>query len=180
MTDCKLQKADCKNLVLRISATRKFEGQKFFGCKNYPDCPYLIPLHFDEGVMTGQQQKLEEAFRLFVLSNNFNYATYGVVYFNLRQASFIDYLLRTAIVFADNEVETGLTGAKIHQSIFYHLYLIPTSEVKRYLINNFPKTFANLFVDYKPQIFANGIDYDKHTIDEAVFIQYRDIETYNI
>jgi hypothetical protein len=179
MTDCKLQIDDCKNLVLRTAKTGQYEGQKFFGCKNYPGCSFLIPLHFDESAMTDQQQKLANAFGLFVRSNNFIYATYGVVYFNLRQAAFLDYLLRTDMVFADNGVETGLTGAKIYHSLFYHLYLIPTSEVRRYLINNFPKTFANLFDDYSPQIFANGIDYDKHTIDEAVFRQYSDIQTYN-
>ena len=88
MTDCKLQIYDCKNLVLRTSKTGQFEGQKFFGCKNYPDCSFVIPLYFDESAMTDQQQKLANAFGLFVRSNNFIYATYGVVYFNLRQVAF--------------------------------------------------------------------------------------------
>lgn len=179
MTNCKLQIDDCKNLVLRTVKTGQVEGQMFFGCKNYPDCSFIIPLNFDENGMTDQQQKLARAFGLFVRSNNFIYATYGVVYFNLRQAAFMDYLLRTDIVSDDGEIEKGFTGAKIYHSLFYHLFLIPTPEIKRYLINNFPKTFANLFVDYSPQFFGNGIDYDKHTIDEAVFRQYSDIETYN-
>lgn len=142
MTACKLQNTNCKNLIFRTSKTGQFEGQKFFGCSHYPLCSYLIPLHFDENSMTEQQEKLARAFGLFVRSNYFIYATYGVVYFNLRQAAFMDYLLRTDIVVSNdfyNNVEVGLTGAKIYNDLFYHLFLIPTPETKRYLINNFPK-----------------------------------------
>lgn len=182
MTDCKLQISDCKNLVLQTAKTGQFEGQKFFGCKNYPDCSYLIPLHFDESAMTDKQKKLADAFGLFVRSNYFIYATYGVVYFNLRQAAFMDFLLRTDIVISNDYhyAEIGLTGAKIYNDLFYHLFLIPNPEIKRYLINNFPKTYSNLSsTDSTTRFFNNGIDYDNHTLDEEVFKQYSDIETYN-
>ena len=183
MTDCKLQIVECRNLVLRTSQTGKFVGQKFFGCKNYPQCSHIDTLYFDETAMTDKQKKLAEAFGLFVRSNYFIYATYGVVYFNLRQSAFMDYLLRTDIVISSeyyNNVEIGLTGAKIYNDLFYHLFLIPTTEIKRYLINNFPKTYSNLSsTNFTTRFFSNGIDYDKHTLDEEVFKQYRDIETYN-
>jgi len=180
MTDCKLQIVECNNLVLRTSKTGQFAGHNFFGCKNYPDCSLIVPLHFNETEMTNNQKKLAEAFGLFVRSNNFIYATYGVVYFNLRQAAFMDYLLRTDIVYSDSGVEIGLTGAKIYNALFYHLLLIPTSEIKRYLINNFPKTYSNVATtDFTTRFFSNGIDYEKHILDEDVFRQYSDIETYN-
>lgn len=179
MTDCKLQIVECKNLILRTSKTGQLVGQKFFGCKNYPDCSHIVPLHFDETAITDKQKKLAVAFGLFVRSNNFIYATYGVVYFNLRQAAFMDYLLRADIVQSDAGVEIGLTGAKIYNSLFYHLFLIPTPEIKQYLVNNFPKTYSTLTTDFTARFFSNGIDYDKHTLDEEVFKQYSDIETYN-
>jgi hypothetical protein len=183
MTDCKLQIVECKNLVLRTSKTGQFIGQNFLGCKNYPECSHIVPLHFDETAMTDQQKKLANAFELFVRSNYFIYATYGVVYFNLRQSAFMDYLLRTDIVISSeyyNNVEIGLTGAKIYNALFYHLFLIPTTEIKRYLINNFPKTYSNwATTDFTTRFFSDGIDYEKHILDEAVFRQYSDIETYN-
>ena len=180
MTDCKLQITECKNLILRTAKTGQFEGQKFFGCSHYPLCSYLIPLHFDENSMTEKQVKLARAFRLFIHSNLFTYATYGVVYFNLRQAAFMDYLLRTDIVAPLDNVEIGLTGAKIYNELFYHLFLIPTVETKRYLINNFPKTYSNLTSDnFSTRFFNDGIDYDNHIVKEEVFRPYSDIETYD-
>lgn len=183
MTDCKLQITECKNLILRTAKTGQFEGQKFFGCSHYPLCSYLIPLHFDENSMSKQQEKLARAFGLFVRSNYFIYATYGVVYFNLRQAAFMDYLLRTDIVVSNdyyNNVEVGLTGAKIYNELFYHLFLIPTIETKRYLINNFPETYSNLTAEnFLTRFFNDGIDYDKHIVNEDVFKPYSDIETYD-
>ena len=162
MTDCNLQLIECRNLVLRTAKTGQFEGHKFFGCKKYPVCSYLIALHFDENAMTEQQKKLANAFRLFVHSNNFIYATYGVVYFNLRQAAFMDYLLRSDIVLSNenySNVEFGLTGAKIYYSLFYHLFLIPDQEIKKYLINNFPKSYFNLTANNLTMTFFNsGID----------------------
>jgi len=183
MTDCNLKLTECKNLVLRTAKTGQFEGQKFFGCKHYPLCSYVIPLYFDENSMTEQQEKLASAFGNFVRSNTFICATYGVVYFNLRKASFMDYLLRTDIVISNdyyNNVEIGLTGAKIYKNLFYHLFLIPTIETKRYLINNFPKTFSTLFENNSTfRFFNDGIDYEKHKVNEDVFRQYSDIETYD-
>lgn len=183
MTDCKLQIADCKNIVLRTAKTGHFKGQKFFGCKNYPDCSYIVPLHFDEAAMTDKQKELARAFGLFVRSNYLIYATYGVVYFNLRQAAFMDYLLRTDIVVSNdyhNNAEIGLTGAKIYNELFYHLFLIPTLETKRYLIKNFPKTYSNLTINkFTTRFFSEGIDYDNHIVKEDVFRPYSDIETYN-
>jgi hypothetical protein len=133
--------------------------------------------------MTDNQKKLADAFRLFVRSNYFIYATYGVVYFNLRQAAFMDYLLRTDIVISSDyysNVEIGLTGAKIYNDLFYHLFLIPTVETKRYLINNFPNTYSNLSADnFTTRIFNDGVDYINHTVNEDIFRQYSDIETYN-
>jgi hypothetical protein len=183
MTDCKFKLVECKNLALRTSKTGQFAGQKFFGCKNYPDCSLIVPLHFDETAMTDNQKKLADAFGLFVRSNYFIYATYGVVYFNLRQAAFIDYLLQTDIVISNdyyNNVEIGLTGAKIYNDLFYHLFLIPNVETKRYLINNFPKTYSNLSADnFTTRFFNDGVDYNNHTVNEDIFRQYIDIETYN-
>lgn len=133
--------------------------------------------------MTEQQEKLVRAFGLFVRSNCFIYATYGVVYFNLRQAAFMDYLLRTDIVVSNdyyNNVEVGLTGAKIYAELFYHLFLIPTVETKRYLINNFPKTYSNLTSDnFSTRFFNDGIDYDNHIVNEEIFRPYSNIETYD-
>lgn len=181
MTDCKLQITECKNLILRTAKTGHFEGHRFFGCSHFPLCSYIIPLHFDENYMTGRQEKLASAFGLFVRSNYFIYVTYGVVYFNLRQAAFMDYLLRTDTVINYNNVEIGLTGAKIYNELFYHLFLIPTVETKRYLINNFPKTYSNLTEDnFTTRFFNNGIDYDNHIVNEEVFRPYSDIETYKI
>jgi hypothetical protein len=180
MIDCKLQITECNNLIFRTTKTGKFEGQKFFGCSHFPLCSYTIPLHFDENCMNEQQEKLARAFGSFVHSNLFIYATYGVVYFNLRQAALMDYLLRTDIVAPYDNVEIGLTGAKIYNELFYHLFLIPTVETKRYLINNFPKTYSKLTVDnFTTRFFYEGIDYDKHIVNEDVFRRYSDIETYN-
>ena len=180
MTDCKLQIIECKNLVLRTAKTGQFEGQNFFGCSHFPLCSYIIPLDFAENSMTEQQEKLARVFGLFVHSNLFIYATYGVVYFNLRQAAFMDFLLRTDIVAQYDNVEIGLTGAKIYNELFYHLFLIPTVETKRYLINNFPKTYSNLTADnFSTRFFNDGIDYDKHIVNEDVFRPYSDIETYD-
>ncbi len=183
MTDCSLQIAECKNLVLRTAKTGQFEGRQFLGCKNYPECSFLIPLYFDENAITDQQQKLARAFGLFIQTNYFIYATYGVVYFNLRQASFMDYLLRTEIVVSNeyyNNAEIGLTGAKIYNELFYHLFLIPTIETKRYLINNFPRTYSNVSADkFKMRFFNEGIDYHNHIVNEDIFRQYGDIETYD-
>jgi len=107
MTDCKLQITECKNLILHTAKTGQFEGQKFFGCNHFPLCSYIIPLDFQEKSMTKNQEKLARAFGLFVHSNLFIYATYGVVYFNLRQAAFMDYLLRTDVVAQSNNIEIG-------------------------------------------------------------------------
>ena len=182
MTDCKLQINDCKNLVLRTAKTGQFERKEFFGCKNYPYCSFIVPLYFDETTMNEDQKKLANAFELFVRSNAFICATYGVVYFNLRQAAFMDYLLRTDIVVSTeyyNNVEIGLTGAKIYNTLFYHLFLIPTLEIKRYLIHNFPNTYSNFeTTDFTFPLFSDGIDYEKHILDENVFRPYSNIETY--
>ncbi len=180
MTDCKQQITECKNLVLRIAKTRQFAGQKFFGCKKHPDCSYIISLHFDENRITEQDQKLVNAFNLFVRSNNFILATYGVVYFNLRKAAFMDYLLSTDIVYLDARTEIGLTGAKIYHELFTHLFLIPSVEIKRYLINNFPKTFSNLY-NQGPINTLFGIisNYESFKVDETLILPYSDIESYN-
>ncbi len=180
MTDCKLEIVECKNLVLRTAKTGKFEGQKFLGCKKYPECSYIIPLYFDENAMTEKEQKLERAFGLFVRSNYFIYANYGVVYFNLRQAAFMDYLLRTDIVYVGTNVEIGLTGAKIYHELFTHLLLIPSSEIKRYLINNFPNTYTNLYQNRPIHTLLGTVnDFESFTVDETQIFQYKDIETYN-
>ncbi len=183
MTDCKLQIVECKNLVLRTSKTGQFVGQKFFGCKNYPDCSLIVPLHFDVTVMTDNQKKLADAFGLFVRSNYFIYATYGVVYFNLRQAAFMDYLLRTDIVVSNeyyNNVEIGLTGAKIYHELFTHLFLIPSKETKRYLLTNFPKTYSNLYQNGPINTLLGTVNnYETFNVDETQILQYKDIETYN-
>jgi hypothetical protein len=129
--------------------------------------------------MTEHQQKLTEAFSSFVRSNYFIEATFGVVYFNLHQAAFMDYLLRTDIVFQDGNTEIGLTGAKIYDELFYHLFLIPFAEIKGYLINNFPETYSRLnSPNFFKGEFIHGIDYVNHRVNEESFIQYSNIETY--
>lgn len=183
MTDCKYEIIECKNLVLRTAKTGQFQGRQFFGCKNYPECSYLIPLHFDETEMTEQQQKLARAFGLFVRSNYFIYATFGVVYYNLRQAAFMDYLLRTDIVISNeyyNNVEIGLTGAKIYHELFTHLFLIPSKETKRYLLNNFPQTYSNIYQNGPISTLLGTVNnYGSFIADETQILEYKDIETYN-
>lgn len=177
---CNLKKEDCMNLILLTSTKGNYAGQMFFGCKEYPVCKNIISLHFDQKSITANQEKLAIAFQLFVQSNNFLYATFGVVYFNLRQASFMDYLLCSDIVKDSTSVETGLTGAKIYDELFYFLYLIPSSETRQYLICNFPKSYQN-FVNTNdfPKMLNEGIDYEKHIVDEAYFSKYKNIENYN-
>ena len=178
--ECNLKKEDCKNLILRTSTKGNYVGQMFFGCKEYPVCKNIIPLHFDQNLITENQEKLAIAFQLFVQSNNFLEATYGVVFFNLRQASFRDYLLCSDIVKNSTGVETGLTGAKIYDELFYYLYLIPSIENRQYLISNFPKSYQN-FLNTKNfhRVLLDGIDYEKHIVDEVYFSKYREIENYN-
>ena len=168
--ECNLKKEDCKNLILRTSTKGNYVGQMFFGCKEYPVCKNIIPLHFDQNLITENQEKLAIAFE----------ATYGVVFFNLRQASFMDYLLCSDIVKNSTGVETGLTGAKIYDELFYYLYLIPSIENRQYLISNFPKSYQN-FLNTKNfhRVLLDGIDYEKHIVDEVYFSKYREIENYN-
>ena len=178
--ECNLKKKYCKNLILRNSTKGNYVGQMFFGCKDYPVCKNIIPLHFDQNLITENQEKLAIAFQLFVQSNNFLYATFGVVFFNLRQASFMDYLLCSDIVKNSTDVETGLTGAKIYDELFYYLYLIPSIENRQYLISNFPKSYQNFISKkYLPIRLIFGIDYEKHIVDEVYFSKYREIENYN-
>jgi len=92
----------------------------------------------------------------------------------------MNYLLSSNIINIDNGVEIGLTGAKIYNSLFYHLFLIPSTETKRYLINNFPKTYSNILIDHSIKYFDKGIDYENNIIDEEVFLKYNDIDTYNV
>jgi hypothetical protein len=179
MVECVENKIVCNNLILRTAKTGQFQGQQFFGCKLYPTCNYLIPLHFEEEYMTEEEKKLATAFELFVHSNLFIDATFGVVYFNLHNPAFLDYLLKSGIVFDSEGVEIGLTGAKIFHALFYHLFLIPKSQIKRYLVNNFPTTYENLYRTSGHRFFGSGIDYTTHTIDETQFIMYKDINTYN-
>lgn len=179
MVECVENNIACNNLILQTAKSGQLQGQKFFGCKRYPNCNYLIPLHFEANSMTEDEEKLAHAFELFVHSNSFIYATFGVVYFNLRNPAFLDYLLKSGIVFDSGEVEIGLTGAKIFHALFYHLFLIPESQIKGYLVNNFPKTYENLFKTSGHRLFGFGIDYNTHTIDKTQFIRYKDIATYN-
>jgi hypothetical protein len=130
--------------------------------------------------MTSDQEKLANAFRLFVRTNSFIEATYGVVFFNLRQASFMDYLLRSDIVIDRFGIEIGLTGAKIFDDLFYYLYLVPSIDTKQYLINNFPKSYkCFLNREHFPLNISNGINYEKYTVDESYFSKYKEIESYN-
>lgn len=176
---CNLKKLDCRNLILRTSKEGNYVGQMFFGCKEYPVCKNIIQLHFDKKSITPNQEKLAVAFQLFVQSNNFIYATFGVVFFNLRQASFMNYLLCADIVKNSTGVEIGLTGAKIYDELFYYLYLIPSIETRQYLICNFPNSYHN-FTDTKdfPKMLNEGIDYENHKVDEAFFSKYKEIENY--
>jgi hypothetical protein len=177
MMDCKLDVVECKNLVLRTAKTGQFKGQKFFGCKNYPECSYIIPLNFNEVAMTEKEQKLARAFANFIRSNAFIFFTYGVVYFNLRQAAFMDHLLQSDIVYMDANVEIGLTGAKIYHELFTHLFLIPCKETKRYLLNNFPQTYSNLYQNGPICTLLGTVsNYENFIIDETQILQYKDIE----
>ena len=135
MTECKNDNTNCTNLRLRTARKGEFTGKRFFGCYLYPDCLHLIPLHFDGTNMTEEQKELYRVFYLFVRSNMFIDATFGVVYFNLKHAAFLDYLLKTDVVYFADNVEIGFTGAKIYHELFCHLFLIPSLEIKHYLIN---------------------------------------------
>lgn len=178
--NCNLKTLDCKNLILRNSKKGNYLGEKFFGCKEYPVCKNIIQLHFDQKSITANQEKIAVAFQLFVQSNNFIYATFGVLFFNLRQASFMNYLLCADFVKNSTGVEKGLTGAKIYDELFYYLYLIPSIETRQYLIFNFPKSYQN-FTNTKdfPKMLNEGIDYENHIVDEAFFSKYKEIENYN-
>jgi len=180
MKQCIRKNEYCKNLKILRASKGNSPEKSFFGCSLFPECSYTISLYYDENLMSDSHKKLARAFGLFISSNNFIFGTYGVVYFNLRQAAFMDYLLRKEMVIQDGTVEIGLTGAKIYYSLFYHLLLIPSVEIKHYLINNFPESY-NLFLntDIKPIFFNEGIDYQNNCVKEEVFIQYSDIETYN-
>jgi hypothetical protein len=112
-THCSLKSTLCENLILRTSTKGDSVGEIFFGCSNYPICKRLISLNFDDKLMTSDQEKLANAFGLFVRTNSFIEATYGVVFFNLRQASFMDYLLRSDIVIDRFGIEIGLTSENI-------------------------------------------------------------------
>jgi len=92
----------------------------------------------------------------------------------------MDYLLCSDIVKNSTGVETGLTGAKIYDELFYYLYLIPSIENRQYLISNFPKSYQN-FLNTKNfhRVLLDGIDYEKHIVDEVYFSKYREIENYN-
>mgnify|MGYP003986858551 CR=1 FL=1 len=175
MTECKNDNTNCTNLRLRTARKGEFTGKRFFGCYLYPDCLHLIPLHFDGTNMTEEQKELYRVFYLFVRSNMFIDATFGVVYFNLKHAAFLDYLLKTDVVYFADNVEIGFTGAKIYHELFCHLFLIPSLEIKHYLINNFPKTFQNLYVDTVYTIFGIVDDYDTFQVDESKIIEYKDI-----
>jgi hypothetical protein len=178
MNACINKNECCENL--KILSVGNLDGKSFFGCSLYPECKNKISLFFEHKLMSEFQKNLENAFGLFVRSNNFVLATYGVVYFNLRDAAFMDYLLRSGIVYESEDIEIGLTGAKIFYTLFYHLLLIPCAETKCYLINNFPKSYNNFLSSINKPIFFNvGIDYMNNSVREEVFIKFRDLETYN-
>ncbi len=178
--NCKLQNKVCTNLVLRTAQKGPFEGQRFFGCNDYPMCTNIIPLNFDKETMNEKQYKIARAFGLFLGSTSFFYASYGVVYFNLREPAFLDYLLSSDSIVSKRYEEIGVTGAKIYDELFHHLFLIPTFEIKNYLINNFPETYINL---YKKgpiyTLFGKVEDYEKFVVDENIILSYKDIESYD-
>ena len=176
--NCKNENIKCSNLVLRKATKGKYIGQEFFGCSLYPECSYQIPLHFNPDIMSDNDKELARAFGLFVRSNYFIYATFGVVYYNLKSAGFLDYLLKTDIVYMAPYVEVGLSGAKIYHELFANLFLIPENQIKRYLVNNFPNNYNNLH-NHGPVHTLLGIvdDYDTFEFEESLIYPYRDITT---
>ena len=91
----------------------------------------------------------------------------------------MDYLLRTNIVYEGANVEIGLTRAKIYHELFTNLFLIPSKEIKRYLITNFPKTYSNLFQNGPVNTLLGTVNnYENFIVDETQIHQYKDIETY--
>ena len=123
--------------------------------------------------LTGKQRKLQNAFSAFVRSNTFIMASYGTVYFHLRESDFLDYLLKTDIVYMKDGVEIGVTKAKIFYELFYHLYLIPAPEIRLYLINNFPLSYSKFVAGVTPIVFSD-VNYELNILDEVAFNEYKD------
>jgi hypothetical protein len=178
MAECFDNNPRCRNLILKTAQSGQYIGKQFFGCRRFLDCNYFISLHFDASAMSFEQQRLVEAFRNFVGSNMFLLATFGMVYFNLRNAAFLDYLLRSDIVRNEPNVSYGITGAKLFSELFNYLFLIPDDNIKRYLINNFPDAYNELPRVPYPTI-VGIIDYENIIVDESVIEQYKDINTYD-
>ncbi|TDQ15190.1 hypothetical protein DFQ04_3076 [Algoriphagus boseongensis] len=104
-------------------------------------------------------------------------ATFGAVYFNLREVNLLDSLLRSDLILPTDGVEVGLTKAKIYYQLFYYLFLIPSPEIKLYLINNFPKTYSYFLVDDpKNRYFIEGIDNEKMVVNEDFFREYSNLD----
>lgn len=177
MSTCIKHSECCQDLVLKTAKVGKYKGELFFGCTQYPSCSNIVSLHFFRDEMSDIEKEIERIFFPFVRSNYFIYATFGFLYFNLKNVGLLDYLLLTkGIIDRNEDVEQGLTGALIYHSLFYHLYLIPSPDIRLYLTNNFPNTFSKLYV-IPLQDRLEGIDYINHKVDESKFAEYRNYRT---
>ena len=177
MLVCLEQNKECNKLILHVSKSG-LDETRYFECSLYPNCNFNIPLDFNENKMTREQKNVKFYFAAFAQSWSYLYTTYAIVYFNVRNAAFLDYLLRADIVREKGNEEVGVTGAKIFNALFYYLYLIPEKELKLYLINNFPATYLEVFnndqINHRFNHISGGIDHDNLIVDESYFIKYSD------
>jgi len=110
----------------------EFESEFISFAKEYNFC---LPI-------SETQQKIFNVLRIFVYSNSFIYATYGAVYFNLKDPGLLDYFLKSEFIRVDkDEVEIGTNGAKVFYDLYYYLMLIPNHSIRFYLRFNFPKNY---------------------------------------
>ena len=173
MNTCKFlnEPSICSNLMLRHSAKA---DSYFWGCSLYPSCNKTLNIDFNPKNLTEFEKKIYHVFDCFVNLNSFLMATYGTIYFNLKQSALLDYMLKSEII-RDNksELETGKTGARIFYDLYYHLMLIPVDLIREYLKNNFPKNFE-IYKDGKKPIIFRDIDYNNNTVNEDAFLIYKE------
>lgn len=134
---------NCENLTIKQASRGNNRGSYFFGCRLYPACLMSIPIAsiHCKNDLSEEQKDLAQFFESFVRNNTFLYATYGNVYFRLRDPGLLDYLLKTDIIRSNKDVlETGITGARMFYALYYCLRVIPADMIRLYLKTNFPQS----------------------------------------
>jgi len=160
----------CSNLELKQSVKN---DTYFWGCILFPDCDKTKNIHFNPKQLTDFEKKIYHVFDCFVNLNSFLMATYGTIYFNLKEAALLDYMLKSEIIkYNKSDLEIGKTGAKIFYDLYYHLMLLPVVSIRFYLQNNFPTNFK-IFEGGKRPIMFTDIDYFNNTINEDAFLPYK-------